>query len=147
MWGYYAGGFKGVAIEVDASEEFRLRQIHKIQYETNVAELKFDQHLEEATRAVLTTKLRSWEIENEYRFLHRESRAQPKEISIGKVIALHFGCPFDDVLNDHHIQRECEALSKYIERQKVLIAIAKERGIPCFAARIKGHEVVSEPLV
>ena len=71
MWGYYAGGFKGVAIEVEVSQN-KLKEVkckdkdfwidnEKISIDTEDNILVDDIYVEE----ILTVKKRAWENENE----------------------------------------------------------------------------------
>ena len=58
MWGYYTNGFKGIAIEIEVNDE----DVKEVKYRCNIP---ITNDIEE----ILTTKLKCWEHESEYRFI------------------------------------------------------------------------------
>ncbi len=91
MWGYYANGFKGVAIEVEVKDEDKkitenepliirnnddiYEAIHKISY----------QDLSEETndiKEILSRKKENWKHEEEYRFLIKEGDSNIEKKSL-----------------------------------------------------------------
>lgn len=61
LWGYYANGFKGIAIEI----EIEKKRIEKVKY---VTLKKFNEPIENE-KEIIKRKLNNWKHENEYRFL------------------------------------------------------------------------------
>ena len=68
MWGYYADGFKGVAIEIDLSEE----KLKKIKYSDSAMEFDSSSVLDDNVEKILLNKNTAWEHEDEYRYLEKQ---------------------------------------------------------------------------
>ncbi len=162
MWGYYANGFKGVAIEIEIDETDQLKVsrsrgipikieidgglIHKMRYSKDVARWVINakqQDHDEMVLRVLTTKLMSWRIEDEYRFVCEAD--QDGLMPIGKITAVHVGWAHKNVKNEEDIKTYSSSLRKYWIRAKKFMEEARRLRIPCLAARPCGNSVVSEP--
>ncbi len=153
LWGYYAGGFKGVAIEVDVhieNDTNRGKNIFKqIEYEKNSPEIftfksikyKDAEDIKNIAQKILVTKLDAWKHEDEFRFLVESSESGEKEYEIGKITAIYFGNPYLGLDNGESFA-DNECLSKYLERKKMIISIAKDKDIKCFNVKIENGEVV-----
>ena len=115
MWGYYANGFKGVAIEIEVDPN----EVKPINY------IKTLLHLETANQSaekILTTKLVSWKAECEYRFLKKENKEKQK---IGKIQAIYFGNPYQIARNRAQIFENSQKLQEYEQaREKILKSVA-----------------------
>jgi len=139
MWGYYAGGFKGVVIEIEAPEGGDLgAQI--VDYKNELPEIHGD---EDAIRKVLTTKLKRWKHEAEYRFLLKGPTAS---IKLGTIKAVYFGKPYGSVENHTQVVGASETLKKYYERIEKLQKIAQKKQYGSYSAYVSGDgKVLIEP--
>jgi hypothetical protein len=151
LWGYYAGGFKGVAIEVeignhqDNSEN--ISNIEQIEYLKNIPDIFA---LEDTTTSdfstiaknILTKKLETWKHEDEFRFLIQSVDEKHK---IGKITAIYFGDPYANLFNTTDIENgdisNNKKLKEYRELKKEIIKIAKEKSIKCFNVKIVDNKV------
>ncbi len=108
MWGHYAGGFKGVAIEVEA-------EIKRVKYHCP------SPHLEKEVEKILLAKNLVWEYEKEYRFLKKSKNNLEK---IGKITAIYFGNPYGNIDNSGEIQKN-KIFQKYLVFKEEIINIIK----------------------
>jgi len=126
MWGYYAGGFKGVAIEVEYDA---FKQINYDNKET----LFDNKDIEKTVEDILLNKKKVWKDEDEYRFLEK---SKENSIKIGKITAIYFGCPYDNLENSEQIQKNRQTFIKYKEFKENIIKIAKRKKISYFDVRV-----------
>ena len=141
LWGYYAGGLKGVAIEIEVKidgavsisttdEKPRFGEIHSINYEDGFTPL--DKNIE---IKLLTHKLEIWKQENEYRSLiENDEGGYP--IKNAKITAIYFGFPYHGFGNLSGIEEQSKSLREYNERKKQLKDIAAYLKIPCYDVKI-----------
>lgn len=140
MWGYYANGFRGVAIEIDAPEASDDNQVKvhlKVEYADELLKI---QHNGDGIRKVLTTKLRAWEHEAEYRFL-LEGDTGPREL--GKITAVYFGSPYEFVVNLKQVTTASAAIREYNTRKQRLQEISRKMGYRVCSAYATGCGGVS----
>ena len=143
MWGYYANGFKGIAIAIEVDES----EVHMVTYSPDVAEWVNSARATTPTEQlqnILTTKLTPWSQEAEYRFITESDSAGWQQI--GRVTGVHFGWPYADVTNLGDIRRVSKPLRDYIRRARELRRFAVHKSIPCLEASISGTTVVSVQL-
>ena len=154
LWGYYAGGFKGVAIEVDMNAKNNTDDgeniFKQIEYEKNSPKTfafkgikyKDAEDIKNVAQKILTTKLDTWRHEDEFRFL---TQSDEKEHEIGRIMAIYFGNPYLGLGNGKKIA-ENEELSSYIRRKNEIIDFVKkdckEKQIKCFNVKIEDGRVV-----
>ncbi|GIK48238.1 MAG: hypothetical protein BroJett013_09350 [Alphaproteobacteria bacterium] len=88
LWSHYAGGFDGLAIEVDLPDHSD--RIRPLEYRDVYAFLDMDLVTDErvAAEKILFSKYREWEYEKEIRILH-QSEWYPLERPIPRVIVGH----------------------------------------------------------
>lgn len=123
MWGYYAGGFKGVAIEIKIEDD----KVEKIRYEEKIVDIfPGDNNINSSVKKIFTRKLKVWANEDEYRFLVESENNNYHKI--GKITAIYFGAPYGDLMNSGLIQ-EKENLLNYNKLKKDLIKIARDKKI------------------
>lgn len=115
MWGYYAGGFRGIAIEIEVDES----HVKPVRY---VLETPLTSDID----TILTTKLKAWECENEYRFI--EEVAQNKN-RIGVITKVYFGNPYGKLSNTSDILEDNSDLQKYRKLKEELEDFLKEKNI------------------
>lgn len=150
LWGYYAGGFKGVAIEIDVQiknvDEKDESFFKQIVYEESVPDIFTFKNIKDGdakdikiiAQKILTTKLNTWKHEDEFRFLIVSDK---EEHEIGRITAIYFGNPYSGLDNEKKIKVNKD-LADYIERKNKIIAIAKEKQIKCFDVEIVKGKVV-----
>jgi hypothetical protein len=98
LWAHYAGGFDGVAIEVELPDD---PNISRVRLRDVFAFVDMDQYNneEEAAREILFSKYREWAYEKEVRILH-DSQYYPLISPVKRVIAGHrMSKALFDVLN------------------------------------------------
>ena len=140
LWGYYANGFKGAAIEIEVSA----RDVDIVTYDDDVAAfLSPDHGLDDKAllRKILTTKLSCWHPEEEYRFIHKSNCHGYQ--TVGQITAIHFGLPYHHIENRRDVLAQSGVLQKYYEYVKELSRFAKGKQIKCYNAYIENGKVVS----
>lgn len=135
MWGYYANGFKGIAIEIEVGKQ----DVYKIKYKKDISKLE-DSSIEE----ILTNKLNCWEHEKEYRFLKIFDISNNEGIlhKIGEITKVYFGDPFGNAANKDEILRDSRNLQEYEEYKKYLTGIAKSKNIKVKNVKINDNGFV-----
>jgi hypothetical protein len=129
MWGYYANGFKGMAIEIEEKES-NVKKIDYVNDIPNFEALTADDEI----KKILTTKSIPWTNEAEYRFLEK---SESNFHGVGKITGVYFGNPYGDVANRQVIEKESGSLSKYKKLEEKLIKIAKDKGIKVYHVKIE----------
>ncbi len=132
MWGYYANGFKGIAIEIEVDKG----RVKQIEYKDDIDTMNGSGS--EAIEAILTTKLTSWKHEKEYRFL---GKAENNEHHVGKITAVYFGEPHADIVNRRTIYEENKKLQSYQCLMSKLITIAQGKNIDHFSVKVENGKV------
>ena len=127
LWGYYGNGFKGVAVEIEVDRQSLA--IHKVEYVKELFSVNSSERAHGAAHRILTTKLRCWKHEIEYRHL---SNGRTGLRAIGSIKAVHFGVPYGRIDNSADVQASAH-LREYGVRARSLIKVARFRGIPCHA--------------
>ncbi len=133
MWGYYANGFKGIAIEINVDEN-AVKEIKYLDKISDVADLA--QGSDDAkAKELLARKLRAWEHEHEYRFLGTSGH---EDCEIGKITAVYFGNPYGGIYkkNQEEIYNHSEALRCYNCHKSALIQVANRSDIKCASVKI-----------
>ncbi len=142
MWGYYANAFKGLAIEIEVPDS----KVKKMEWVEDVIQYSdMDESLSTAERVkkILTTKLKQWQPEDEYRFLCRSDDAEAKEI--GRITGIHFGDPYGTIENSHDIVGSSHGLRTFRSQRLALREVAEARGIHCYFVTVSKGKVESEP--
>lgn len=132
MWGYYANGFKGIVIEIEVDS----KNVKEMAYLKNIPRLESSTN-NNTIEKILTSKLKPWEHEAEYRFL---KKSENNFYKIGKITAVYFGEPYRDIANKEPIYEENIKLQCYQCLRNKLITIAQDK-IKCFSVRIKNSKV------
>lgn len=136
MWGYYANGFKGLAIEIKVEGELvegeisnpreikieakegtdnNERVIRKVDYEGQFNLDKVDdRHIKE----LITTKLKCWEHEGEWRFLIKSGASE--YYKIGTIKHVYIGVPYGNIDNRSSIVEKSKNLQKYHEYKGII---------------------------
>jgi hypothetical protein len=136
MWGYYANGYKGIAIEIAVPKpENDIVQLYPefsgpIEYSSHMRKIKYDAastvclnnpcNIGEQIIEILSHKNKIWKHEKEWRFITSET---DKQQTIGKIKAVYFGKPYGKVDNCVDIMKHSASISSYIELRKQLITI------------------------
>ncbi len=139
MWGYYAAGFRGVAIEIEIAKNYA----EEVDYDRPMPSLEVDGN-GEVIKEILTTKLKCWEHEKEWRYLREVDESFQK---IGRLKALYFGDPYSQAINKNNVYKESLLLQKYKRYRDRLIAVAKEIGINPKSVVVDGGNVKAINLI
>ncbi len=142
MWGYYANGFKGIAIEIEVEDD--LPSIVKMTYSSEVARIgDTDVPTDGAVKRILTTKLCSWQHEQEYRYLASHDHGKRQ---IGCLTAVYFGNPYKTAVNAKAAQQR-DPVREYLRCVKSLRKSARDKRIPCRQVDIVDCRVREDPAV
>ncbi|WP_155400817.1 DUF2971 domain-containing protein, partial [Methanosarcina mazei] len=116
MWGYYANGFKGIAIETEVeinnhdevinSEGVINGKIVKVVYDNK----SFSSANKLTIEQIMTRKLEDWTHEEEYRFLKEGNEGL---YEIGEINKIYFGSPYYNVNNRKEIIDNSVPLQEY----------------------------------
>ena len=135
MWGYYAGEFKGVVIEIDVNPD----DVQEIKYSDD--DLIFNEEYldEDNVKNILSNKKLAWRHENEYRYLgvHDNSFC-----NIGKIKKIYFGAPYEYLGNSDEILKGKILFIQYKKYREKIINILKEKNIDYSDVRVSGGKVV-----
>lgn len=123
MWGYYANGFKGIAVEIEIESHI----VDKVNYRNTIPCVDIENP---EIKKILTTKLIPWRFESEYRFL---TNSEEGETQIGQITGIYFGHPYGLMENKEQIISKSSKLENYFRKREELIEIAKGIGYPCFS--------------
>lgn len=115
MWGYFANGFKGIVIEIEVDESI----VKKVKYEDEVPE-------KENVEEILTTKLKYWQHEAEYRFITEDNE---DKCGIGKITKIYFGSPYENLTNSDKIIQESKQILEYKKYKEKLNKFLEENKI------------------
>ncbi len=136
MWGYYANGFKGLAIEIEIAES----DIKAVSYRPDVPSFTL------GTQVVidfLTTKLSPWTHEGEFRFL-KESQENAQQI--GTITGVTFGRPYGNTKNFADVEKVSQELRDYCRRSEKLFQIVQKLKLPGSAAVVENRQVKREKI-
>ena len=123
LWGYYANGFKGVAIAVKVNQPST--ELIEISYKKNVVKYQ-------DVKKILTTKLSAWKHEYEWRFLiHSDNSYTGEYYKIGKIVGIYFGNPYGNLNNFDQILDNNSDLIKYNKNKKKLKKFCNSLNLPC----------------
>jgi len=134
MWGYYADGFKGVAIEVEVEDY----EVKKVNYCEDNFLLNETKNIQPQVERILLDKNQSWIHEDEYRFLDKLSGNSK---FIGKITAVYFGAPYEYLENTEQIQKDRKLFMQYKNFKEKIIKIAKREKIEYFDIKICNGKV------
>lgn len=135
MWGYYANGFRGIAIEVKCDET----EVRKVNYVPDIESID-DVTIEE----ILTTKLSPWKHEKEFRFLKESDDNFHK---IGTITAVYFGNPYNRAVNKKSIYNDSDILKTYEDFKENLIKLSRSMGMGRYNVEIdKNNKVKKYPI-
>jgi len=131
MWGYYAGGFKGVAIEIHVSKTV----VKQVNYCSDT--LNFGDNTPDVMR-ILTSKLNPWKHEAEYRFLKKT----PDNLqSVGEIVAVHYAEPYRNTINHESVYSDTEPLRSYEKHVRVIKDTCIKKNIKCIPIRISKDRI------
>jgi hypothetical protein len=131
MWGHYASGLRGVAIEIEVATD----QVEKIRYLKHPPRWKagLGNSAIALRKNMLAVKLRPWRYECEYRHFvdsHRDC-ARP----IGTITSVYLGAPLKEVENYSQLLKSSETLRQYERWKEALKGKALQHGYLCYTAQ------------
>ena len=103
LWGYYANGYKGIAIEIDCRNQSGIQKVC-----CDKDEINYDRGLNE----IITNKQKCWAHEEEYRYINSESDKEGLH-KIGEIKKVYFGCPYGTFDNREQITNNSKTLREY----------------------------------
>lgn len=128
MWGYYANGFKGMAIEIEVSAE----KIEVVEYLKDVHQWSTKDgpatNVSDRVMKILTTKLSRWKHEQEFRFI---DEGDPGAKRIGRITKVYFGNPYGNTVNQNDVSAKSKELCAFCAYRSDLQELAKKNGIGC----------------
>jgi hypothetical protein len=138
MWGHYANGFKGVAVEFTHSNQKAgvdgAFQFEKMDYVAKPKGVKSSDP--NAVVEIFTSKLSSWVYESEWRILMENGHG--RSVWFGKISRVYVGRVYPKTTADSNCP---QSLRAYYHRRECLIAKAEQMEIPVSEAWIKGGKV------
>ncbi len=137
MWGHYANGFKGIAIEFSCNNP----DLRKIDYRENLSQINSNDH--EPIIKIFTSKFSNWKYENEWRILIQNCDARDRNAKIGKISRIYVGRVYRKTAADANCP---ESLKLYYRRRECLILKAQQNSIPISEAWINNGKVKTGPL-
>ncbi|MDN5048577.1 hypothetical protein [Aliarcobacter butzleri] len=115
MWGYYTNGFKGVSIEIEVEEN----KVKEVLYKSRIPKTS-------NVEIILTTKLKDWKHEAEYRFITENNENKCK---VGEITKVYFGSPYENLINTDDIIPKSEQILNYNKYREKLEIFLKENKI------------------
>lgn len=140
MWGHYANGFRGIAIEIEIDKS----KMHKIVYGDEIMHVKDGENTDKIAKQILTTKLKSWRHEFEYRFL---AKSTERKHEIGKITAVYFGYPYERAVNREYIYESNKNLKDFRENKNKLVKVASTVNVKCYSVLIEENKVQKGKLI
>lgn len=127
MWGYYAAGFKGVAVELEVKES----EVVEVKYKEKIIDIfsNDDYDFFEIAKKILARKLEAWTHESEYRFFKKEELENSNYYKIGKITAVYFGNPYGNIENKNQVREKSKDFAQYERFKEKIIKIVKEKNI------------------
>jgi hypothetical protein len=122
MWGHYANGFNGVAIEFKP-EGKDCESLHKIKYDVKVPKVNDGK---DAVTRVFTSKLKAWAYEKEWRLLKADNG--DRKMSVGTISAVYVGRVYPKTATHANCPPSLQA---YYHRRSCLIATAASKEDRC----------------
>jgi hypothetical protein len=138
LWGYYANGFRGVAVEVDVGTE----EVREIKYEPELPRIEGLVNEENAKR-ILTTKLCPWSHEYEYRFLTKNNGDKHE---IGDITAVYFGDPYGITINKKEIITCSKKTRDYYSLKNDILKLLNGR-TPAYSVKIEKCKVIMGDII
>ena len=143
MWGYYANGFKGMAIEIEVEVDKECLEGKKcfrpMSYNDEIPEIEDKDDSWASVIEILTHKSTRWKHEREYRFLKKTNKNFCK---IGQITAIYFGNPYGNASNRSDILKDDNNLVEYDKWKNKLIKIA-DKNFNYHDVSVNGEGVVS----
>lgn len=123
LWGYYANGFKGIAIEIkiDENEMESGERFREIEYHDHIS----NAHIDDEDK-IMTVKKTDWSHEKEFRFLKYGNRGSYR---IGEITNVYFGTPYKNVKNYNDIENESNTLKEYGKYRDELMGVCEGKNI------------------
>lgn len=116
LWGYYANGYRGIAIEIEIDSD----RVEKIEYKSKT---DFNKNMNNV-KQIITRKLKNWNHEREYRYLLKN---KPEDFyPIGMITKIHFGNPYANINNRNNVIDNSHTLREFENLKKELICLIEE---------------------
>ena len=125
LWGYYANGFKGIAIEIELNNNDK-ESFHKVNYCDDFKLFDDDLPLNKKPKhekiiEIITTKLECWGHEKEYRYIKKlDSQTTEKVYCDVKIKKIYIGYPYRNTANCDQITGNSDDLKEYHKCRKEL---------------------------
>lgn len=141
LWGYYADGYKGIAIEIECDKKIIDHCLIKegiddciipVNYVKNILNIE---NYNSSVPKIISNKLKCWEHEDEYRYLMKSEKEGLFEI--GEIKKVYFGNPYSNTVNKRQITDASEKLKYYKKHKNHLKDYIKEVYNVCENREIK----------
>ncbi len=116
MWGYYASGFNGIAIEFEVDPKLML----PVKYSNDFRSIDDADSIENNVRTILGRKIKCWSHEREMRFLDIEDYSG-RERRVGKITGVIIGRTYPKALFNPDVGDRGERIHAYNERVRKVI--------------------------
>lgn len=143
MWGYYANGFKGLAIEVEIEEE----NLYPIVYSNTVSRYARRGCFEERVKSILTRKLDCWKHEREVRYFQTDTQEEKQLYQIGIVTGIVVGLPYPKKYMNENVYGRWEYFHHYEDQACNLIDVALKKKLSVKSAAMRNGRVIIEDIV
>lgn len=141
LWGYYANGFKGVAVEIEVKEI----DVCKVEYVEDVFHVEDNLDYAGMTKQILTRKFTPWEHEGEFRSLVKLQGEQGL-YKVGNITSVFFGYPYQNAANRNSIYANNQTLKEYSERMDRLLKVVKKKEYKHYIVVVNKGKVEVNPL-
>lgn len=136
LWGYYANGFKGVAIQVDAKD----RDFESVEYTDELLKAA-ELDVVDPVRTILSRKRECWEHEKEARVFRNSQAERTQSFKVGKVTGVIFGASYPKTFSNPDRFGRRQRMIAYNCRVAYLKELAEAKRIAIQTARLRAGKV------
>ncbi len=141
LWGYYANGFRGIAIEIEIgnikengySQIPDCEKVYQVKYIPTISSVS---HSNDVIK-ILTRKLNIWKHEDEFRFLTTDN---PNFQKIGNITNVFFGNPYGNVTNRDEFANK-DIIEDYNSKKEKLQDLLETKNIGYKDVKIYGNGI------
>lgn len=125
MWGYYANGFKGAAIEVEIDQS----QLTPIVYSNELIRYANIGTIEHRVTSILTRKLKCWKHEREVRTFHFNNDDPNQLYPVGTITGVVLGMPYPRKFFHPNVYGRWDYFRNYEGQAEGIAELARENNL------------------